>query len=133
MAVGTRSSNPLSSSGQSGEPASTNSPYRDLLASVKYVASTPPVPTRPGAPRTPGRPSFACPEQDFNKWGSLHFGATARTRRRPLEPVHLIAVVGRERHQHRGSDAGIAPLLDFADAPPGHTECNPPASDPSSI
>jgi hypothetical protein len=30
-------------------------------------------------------------------------------------------------------DAGIAPLLDFADAPPGHTECNPPASDPSNI
>jgi hypothetical protein len=31
------------------------------------------------------------------------------------EPVHLIAV-GRERHQHRGGDAG-APLLDpFADA-----------------
>jgi|SRR5580700_2471024 hypothetical protein len=33
-----------------------------------------------------------------------------------LEPVHLIAV-GRERHQHRGGDAGFAPLLDpFADA-----------------
>ena len=33
-----------------------------------------------------------------------------------LEPVHLIAV-GRERHQHRGADAGFAPLLDpFADA-----------------
>ena len=32
-----------------------------------------------------------------------------------LEPVHLIAV-GRERHQHRGGDAGVAPLLDpFAD------------------
>jgi len=33
-----------------------------------------------------------------------------------LEPVHLISV-GRERHQDRGCDTGVAPLLDpFADA-----------------
>jgi hypothetical protein len=58
--------------------------------------------------------------------------ATGRTQQ------EITAACKEARSNHVGAaiargDDGIAPLLDFADAPLGHTECNSPASDPSNI